>query len=364
MTVHASKGLEARVVFLIDTFHNPKGGSGPKLLEIEDGAPGLAVWVRGEKHDPPPLEPARARYNGQALAESRRLLYVALTRARDRLYICGAKPQTKPADGHWRGIIDAALDGHDLCCEAPCEHGSDPVKQWRKPGWRAAPPADRVVALGTSDLPAWLRTPAQPDLPRPAPLRPSRLADAAEPPALTEAIAAKSAARLRGELVHHLLQHLPGVAAERRAEAAVRLAAARFPALDAAARSEAIAAVQALMVDPVCAGLFDGDGRAEVEIAGKVRIGGRLAEVAGRIDRLAVGPDQATLVDFKTGRPPRDPADVPERHLRQLAIYEALLRDLYPERDIRSVVVWTALPLAVTVPSERLAAAMAAITLP
>jgi ATP-dependent helicase/nuclease subunit A len=366
MTVHASKGLEARVVFLVDTYHSPKGGGsgGPRLLEIEEGDAHSAVWVKAEAADPPQLQPARQRLDEAVHAESRRLLYVALTRAKDRLYICGARGD-REHKGHWRGIIDAALDGHEHCAAAPCEHGDeDQVIQWRTVKAPPAKPQDRPPPSAPSSLPDWLRLPAAPDLPRPPPLRPSRLADAAEPPAVGEVLTARATARLRGELVHHLLQHLPDLPPERRGEAAIRLAAARFPALDEAARAEAIGAAQALMADPFCAPLFDGEARAEVEIAGKIRIGGRAAEVAGRIDRLAIRPDRVVLMDFKTGRPPRDPADVPERHLKQLAIYQALLADLYPGRAIEAAVVWTALPAAVAIPRERLAEAMAAITLP
>ncbi len=133
-------------------------------------------------------------------------------------------------------------------------------------------------------LPAWLRTPAPADLPRPPPLRPSRIVDAADPPPLRDGLTARATARLRGELIHLLLQHLPGVPGERREAAARTLAAARYPALTEGDRAEAVGAALALMADPRCAALFAGEARAEVEIAGKIRIGGAFAEVAGRID--------------------------------------------------------------------------------
>ncbi len=364
MTVHASKGLEARVVFLIDTLHNPKGGgSGPRLLEVEEGDVETAVWVKGEKADPEPLQPARERANAMVAAESRRLLYVALTRARDRLYICGARGEREHKD-HWLGLIDAALDGHENCLDALCEHGDGEVRQWRTVKAPPARPTEDEQRLDVASLPAWLRTPAPADLPRPPPLRPSRIVDAADPPPLRDGLTARAAARLRGELIHLLLQHLPGVPGERREAAARTLAAARYPALTEGDRAEAVGATLALMADPRCAALFAGEARAEVEIAGKIRIGGAFAEVAGRIDRLAIAPDRVTLMDFKTGRPPRDPSEIPEHHLKQLAIYRALLLDLYPDREVAAMVVWTALPQAVTIPPRRLDEALAAITLP
>jgi ATP-dependent helicase/nuclease subunit A len=366
MTVHASKGLEARIIFLIDTVHNPKGGgnSGPKLIEIDEGDADTAVWVKGEKTDPTALEPARARVNELAMAESRRLLYVALTRARDRLYIGSAQSKNQPPQGNWRGMIDDALAGQAQLTEMDAEDREGRVAQWRSVRAKPAAPKALEAAPPKSALPVWLNTPARADLPRPPPLRPSRIADAAEPPPQREGMGVQAQARLRGDLIHHLLQHLPDVEVSRRAGVAVRLAAARFPALPPEIVEAAVADTLALMADSRFSALFSGSARAEVDIAGRVSVGGKSAEVAGRIDRLVITEREVTLMDYKTGRPPRDPADIPENHLRQLAIYESLLRDLYPERTIATAIIWTALPALVVIQPARLADSMAAITLP
>ncbi len=366
MTVHGSKGLEARIIFLIDTVHNPKGGgnSGPKLLEIDEGDIESAVWVKGEKTDPPALQTARARVNDLAMAESRRLLYVALTRARDRLYIGSAEGKRTPADGNWRGLIDAAVAGQASLRQVEAEDGEGPVAQWRSVQAKPAQPQIPDALTPRPALPDWLKVNAPADLPRPPPLRPSRLADAAEPPPLREGITVRASARLRGDLIHHLLQYLPDIAVDRRPGIAAKLAAARFPGLDKSVGNAAIADTLALMAEPRIALLFSGAARAEVDIAGRVTIGERSAEVAGRIDRLVITDHEVTLVDYKTGRPPRDPAEIPDNHLRQLAIYEALLRDLYPDRTLTTAIIWTALPALAVVPPERLAQSLAAITLP
>ncbi len=366
MTVHASKGLEARIIFLIDTVHNPKGGgnTGPKLIEIDEGDAETAVWVKGEKSDPSALEQARTRVNDLAMAESRRLLYVALTRARDRLYIGSAEGKTKPPQGNWRGMIDDALAGQAHLTEVDAEDREGRVSQWRSVKAKPAAPKALEVLPPKSTLPVWLMKAASADLPRPPPLRPSRIADAAEPPLQREGMSVQAQARLRGDLIHHLLQHLPDVDAARRASIAPRLAAARFPALDPQIAEAAIADTLALMGDSRFSTLFGGSARAEVDIAGRVTVGGKSAEVAGRIDRLVITDREVTLMDYKTGRPPRDPSDVPENHLRQLAIYEALLRDLYPDRAITTAIIWTALPALVVVSPARLADSTASITLP
>ncbi len=365
MTVHASKGLEARIVFLIDTTHNPKGSSnsGPRLLEIDESDAETAVWTKGKASDPLALGPARDRHDERALAESRRLLYVALTRARDRLYIGSAYSKQAAVAGHWRGLIDAAVAGHAHLTVIPAEDGEGEVAQWRSVDAKPASPKELPAVEPEAALPTWLKTPARNDLPRPPPLRPSRLADAAEPPPQRDGTTAAADARLRGDLIHHLLQHLPDVPPGERATVGARLAFARFPALGEGVAREALAAAIALMADLRFSLLFSGTARTEVDIAGVVSIGGKQAEVAGRIDRLVITKDQVILIDYKTGRPPRDPSDVPDTHLRQLAVYEALLCDLYPDRTILTAVVWTAIPEIAVVTAQTLADSLASITL-
>jgi ATP-dependent helicase/nuclease subunit A len=363
MTVHASKGLEARIVILADLFHKPAGKHGPRLIEIEAGDPDSAVWSPSKNGDPDSVAEAKDGIESQSLAESRRLLYVALTRARDRLYIAGARSHQKPPEQNWHSLVEAALAGHAHATGAADEAGEGTVLQWRTVVRRPMPIVQDEAAPAAPSLPDWLHQPITADLPRPPPLRPSRIADAAEPPPLRETAAAKINARLRGDLIHHLLQHLPDVAADRRPAIARALAQARFPGLADAAASEAIASTLALMADPRLAILFTGEARAEADIAGRVTIGGQDLDVAGRMDRLAITPDRVMLVDYKTGRPPRDPGDVPASHLAQLAVYDALLRDLYPGRSIDAAIVWTALPAVVILPPSRLAQALSAIRL-
>ncbi|MFM9974445.1 MAG: 3'-5' exonuclease, partial [Beijerinckiaceae bacterium] len=363
MTVHASKGLEARIVILADVFHKPAGKQGPRLVEIEAGDPASAVWSPNKNANPERVTKAKTEVETQSLAESRRLLYVALTRARDRLYIAGARSHQNPPEQNWYSLIEAALAGHAHAADIPDEAGEGSVLQWRTVARKPLPAVQDNAAPMPSMLPEWLHRAAKADLPRPPPLRPSRIADAAEPPALRETATARINARLRGDLIHHLLQHLPDLAAEKRSPVARALATARFPALPEAAVGEAIHSTLTLMADSRLAILFSGEARTEVDIAGRITIDGNDLDVAGRMDRLAITPERVMLVDYKTGRPPRDTDDVPKSHLAQIAVYDALLRDLYPGRTVEAAIVWTALPAIAIIPPEKLAQALATIKL-
>ena len=88
MTVHGAKGLEANTVVLADTTAPPGGPRDPRLLSLDNGA---LVWATARANDVDAMMDARARSQLEARDEYRRLLYVAMTRAAERLVICGAQ---------------------------------------------------------------------------------------------------------------------------------------------------------------------------------------------------------------------------------------------------------------------------------
>ena len=107
MTVHGAKGLEANTVILADTIGKPTGKQDPRLLPLATAA--RIVWAKGQKEDIGPMTEARASAQQDARNEYRRLLYVAMTRAAERLIVCGAKGANKIPDGCWYQLVDDAL---------------------------------------------------------------------------------------------------------------------------------------------------------------------------------------------------------------------------------------------------------------
>ena len=96
MTVHGAKGLEAKNVIFIDhTTTRPEGAHPPRLLTvpIASAPPGATALIWGVRRDKDvgPMAQARAQAIEAARDEYRRLLYVGLTRAADRLLVCGAQ---------------------------------------------------------------------------------------------------------------------------------------------------------------------------------------------------------------------------------------------------------------------------------
>jgi ATP-dependent helicase/nuclease subunit A len=333
MTAHAAKGLEAKIVFLPDTCSAPAGKHDPKLFTLGVGDELSLVWSRGKDSDPDALTQARVAHRAAEAAEHRRLLYVAMTRAEERLYIAGFHRKTPPAEGCWHRMVEAALEGD---CERLSDADGYILRRGHAPlrddlGFGAAP--TRAPAI-----PDFARTPAPAEPSPPPPLRPSNALAGADAFAAVESGAPNSRDALRvliGRLTHALLQYLPACPASRREEAARRFLTLRGANLDEKTSDDIIDAALRAIDDPRLADLFGPRSIAEADVYAALDEG---LTVSGRIDRLAETEDSVLVADFKTGRPHETPNAA---QLRQLALYRAALRPLYPGKRLRCFIVFT-----------------------
>jgi ATP-dependent helicase/nuclease subunit A len=351
MTVHGAKGLEAPVVILPDTLRRPNPRATLRLLPGQDGTP-LPLWApRREGFAAAALDAARAAEEAEDGAEERRLLYVALTRAEDRLIIAGCHGKQRP-EGTWYDLIEAGFRRLSARQEAfdPAAFGAEaggfaPAPLWvLETAQTAALHRERAreAASGTAALPGWAGT-APPDQPAAAPIAPSGGEAGASP-------ADPTGRRFRrGRLIHALLQHLPALPEAEREAAGARFLAR--PGVAAGDAEEALAEALAILRHPALADAFGPDSLAEAPVAGVV--GG--VAVSGVVDRLAVAPGRVTLLDYKTNRPPPESAEaVPAAYLRQMAAYRALLRAAFPGREVLPVLVWTYGPRVMELPGAAL----------
>jgi ATP-dependent helicase/nuclease subunit A len=377
MTVHGAKGLEAPVVFVADDGSGPTHAShDPTLFALPAGDAGTAclVWAARAGDRPTACEPVLAETRRRAAEEHRRLLYVALTRAADRLVVCGWRGTRKPSDDAWHGMVERALspDAEEI---RDAEGGLSALR-WRAPRPAAsaaasvaptdARPDDATIAepADGAGLPAWVDREAEATA-AVLTLSPSAAwADEGAEDATTApgpARVADPAALLRGRLIHRLIEALAPLPEGERVGVAARFLAREAADLPAAL-SEAIAReALGVLAEPALARLFGDAGRAEVPIAGTLARGdGALLSVAGRIDRLAVLPDRVLAIDLKTDRRvPEDAGAVAPAYVAQLALYRALLADLYPGRPVEAAILYTAAPRLVALPEAALDAALA-----
>ena len=357
MTVHGAKGLEAPIVILPDTTTRATSRGGPLLETVEPGF----LWAPRAADDCPPSAAARLAREAATEAESARLLYVALTRARDRLIVCGVESQASRFDRSWYDFVGRAFDdlpNRGFVLDSGGQgrrYGPDPLII---PPVTTAPPSP----AGTSAPPAWTGglAPAEPARARYA--APSAFDDLDFGAAPSPLATVGGLGRFRrGDLIHRLLQRLPDVPPGERADAARRLLA-RERDLSDAQRDEMAAAALAVLADDRFAAVFGPGSRAEVALAGRAsRLPATMA-ISGRIDRLVVTPGRVLVIDFKTNRPAsKRIEDADPAYVRQMALYWAVLSEVYPGRTVEAALVWTDGPALMPVPDVLMAAALDAL---
>jgi ATP-dependent helicase/nuclease subunit A len=357
MTTHGAKGLEAPIVFLPDTTTRAGAQGGP-LLDAEDGG---FLWAPRKQDDCPASARARLAREAASTGESLRLLYVALTRARDRLVLCGVKTKDQYFKGSWCDVAARAFQVPRIAEQTHLVAEGD----WQLTRFGHDPGI--AAALASSDktvhvLPDWARRPAPTD---PAVLRyasPSTLAETERGPSSSPLAARAGLGRYRrGELIHRLLQLLPDLPAHERAEAAGTLLL-REPDLTPDQREEMASAALAVLEDPRFAAVFGPGSRAEVALAGGAADLPAGLAISGRLDRLLVEPDRVLVVDYKTNRPAPQRIEQADRAYKiQMALYCAVLSEVFPGRRIEAALVWTDGPKLMPVPGKIIADTLASL---
>ena len=331
LTIHGAKGLEAPVVFLADAAACPDSRDTHGALvdwPAEAGRPRLMLPVPPREHRDPLTRTLLAAEAEAEAREEANLLYVALTRARQLLYVSGTRG--KGFGESWYAALARLFAGDEQGPEAPlvvAESGTPAAA-----GAAPSPPAPGPAP--------------DPRLARPLPAPPVRLLElapshAAEGPA---APPGDEDGRLYGILVHRLLEHLAGggdPAGGPPPAAAAALELDPDDPLLAAAWDEARAVVN----DPQLATLF----RDEEWVAAWSEVplqyldgDGRL--VHGVVDRLLLAPDRVLVVDYKSHRQAR-PGNLDElgaAYVEQLRLYAAGARRLWPDRTVEAALLFTA----------------------
>jgi ATP-dependent helicase/nuclease subunit A len=359
MTVHGAKGLEAPVVFLADQRRRPQALSG--LFWIDLGNAQLPVWSPNKASDDPVAAGARAAALQRQLEEENRLLYVALTRAEERLYLTGWRGLQPINEPSWHDHVREAAGKAQARTESRPASLTGTEEGWEGETLRVSAGAAIVAteapptAAAEIALPAWLDAPI-PDLPDPPrPLTPSRPSEP-DPATLSPLGADQGWRYQRGRVIHHLLEMLPQLPPAARLGAAEAFVARRSSAVPPAERDALARDVTAMLDVPDFAAVFGPDSRAEVPVVATRRSpAGRTEVVSGQIDRLVVLPDEVWVVDFKSNRPaPMQVLHVSQQYVRQLSAYRSALANLYGEKRIRCFLLWTEGPRLMEIPEDML----------
>ncbi len=340
MTIHAAKGLQAPIVFLPDTTQDLKGHSStrPKMLWPKDKT-GIPLWASRKEFNNKHYVNLQTAALEKTEDESKRLLYVAMTRAEDRLYICG-HGNIKDERNCWYNLIKRSFPLEAKEINFGLDENDEPIAAKRFEYTQEVAPKEEPIKTTTKaatfTLPEWVfNKPADEPLP-PKPLAPSRQE---EEPAINSPLSAEDNWKYnRGNIVHKLLELLPDISSYKWEEALnnyLSRPALNIPLIQQTTLTKELLAI---LNHPEFAAIFGENSRAEVPIVGLLEAN----VVSGQIDRLVVTKTEVLIVDYKSNRnPPVNAANIPPVYIKQMHTYEGVIQSIYPNRIIKSALLWT-----------------------
>jgi len=346
MTVHGAKGLEAPVVILADATYDPARTGGPQSTfahPLQSGGRPVPLVRPRSAERVPPFDVLMDAQAARELEEHWRLLYVALTRARERLIVAGALGRHDLKAESWHATVDRAMRRLGAV-EVDGPWGT--ALGWAGGTKRAAAFRSREARRPEPvSLPDWVRRLAPEEERPPRPLAPSALGTEDSEGFAPPSPAMRAAAR-RGSFLHALFERLPGASPDDRK----RLAKAWLERQGAEEGEAADLADIAcgLIADPRFADLFGPSSLAEAPIAATLPDG---RVIAGTVDRLLIDADRVRVIDFKTGtNVPSGPETLPPGHRAQMEAYAAALRVIFPGRTVEAGLLYTHAPQYVALP--------------
>jgi len=323
MTVHGSKGLQAPIVILPDTTRVPQCKKEAEILFEDD----IFFYPNSAEAYNLVCENIKEKQKQKMMEEYRRLMYVALTRAEDRLIVCGFRKSRQPAEESWYNLLKNSFSKIATLDE--------PSNIWHYKSEQRTETKPKEIQTKTPVIPEsgdWIDVPAQPESPLNKPLTPSK-PDEPEPAALSPLVNSNEAKFYkRGLIIHKLLQFMP------QADTAKVFVKNQAPEMPDTEVEIIVNEVTDLLNNPQFGSLFGKNSKAEVPIMGMT--GGKI--ISGQIDRLVVEKDRVLVVDFKTNRPAAaNEASVPEVYRKQMRAYRELLAQIYPDKKVVTLILWT-----------------------
>ena len=332
MTVHGAKGLEAPIVLMVDTDSVPDTRREVVYFSMSAQGQTLPVVALSEEAKYAPLLlAAKEKKNEQLVNEYQRLLYVALTRAREELHVFGMVSKKGEAKtGSWYETIRRSMKDLNAV-----EEGDELVLRDVRSASAAKATAQHENKL--APLPPWAKNNPRTIEVTPA-VRSSSQLGAGQVPAYV--VASGQNMRERGVRIHRVLQMLHKETDENYISKLVRYVA---PDWNLDEQKKAIIEIHALFNQHQF--LWQHLAHAEVNIAGTIDMAGIKTPISGQIDLLVETPTEMIVLDYKTGRHvPTSAAEVSENYRLQLKTYQALLRQIHPQKPVRVAILWTSVP--------------------
>lgn len=333
LTIHAAKGLEAPVIILADS---ALGESAAKpfqtLLEWPPQAarPESFILLGKKEQQPEAIRQRLEREQQEQRRETANLLYVALTRARQYLFISGVRPAGKDESG-WYFALRRAIDPTEqIAAEEACilSYGTVPALNSNVELAKAA----ETIAV-------------DPRLSQPLAVEPTlhEIAPSHQPHQEQQIYRGDEDGRLRGEIIHRLLQRMSETDAKHWSQTINTVSAEFDLDKDDQFLTQCYEECRKLISDPILASLFQPNSETTAlnEVPLIYRQDGKT--VHGIIDRLLIGEKEVWIIDYKSHRHAtvNNVVEMAQSYREQLGYYTRGIEQLWPQHRVRSFLLFT-----------------------
>ncbi|MBC6443989.1 MAG: UvrD-helicase domain-containing protein [Alphaproteobacteria bacterium GM202ARS2] len=356
LTIHGAKGLEAPIVILASSQWRDRSRSADEPVRRN----GKLLWFGVQDNMDDDSREADDKSKQEGYQEDNRLLYVALTRAQERLYIAGydrgATDEKK--DDEWqtsvpprryrvmRAAFEALRDEWEkgaIPKGLRLEEGSDSDSWVWRLRYETKPQSKKADAKAdkpaSAPLPSWAVVPQRKGATATTPttdIDTDTQGVPARPVTSVTSPLQDDLARQRGNAVHRVLELLPLDVGGKTPDERAQLIRKALGAYDGDS-DEVVRHIQALFADPAINALLSCDCQREVSL-----MDGDDTLRIHRIDRLIVDEDKIRIIDYKSDeRVPSTVRDVSASYQEQLRRYQSKIRVLYPDRACEGYLLWT-----------------------
>lgn len=328
MTVHGSKGLQAPIIFLPDTTSIPLNNN--TIFWDNNTNPSLPLWVSSSKYKNSLCKELKINLNNLEYSEYLRLLYVALTRAEDELYITGYSNKKNISENSWYKIAEKSL-------EKIAEKKDNGTLELYYQGNQ-----NKLETITNNipdekknlNLPGYLQNKAPQEQKPPRPLAPSNIEQ--NNPAPNSLLAEQS--MLRGKIIHSLLQFLPQIEKSKHKNAINNYLNKYKKQLPEDTLNNIHSNINKILENNNFSSVFSKHSIAEVPVTGIVDN----SVVSGQIDRLAINDNEVMIIDYKTNRiAPTSKDKIPSAYISQMNLYRKLVEQIFPKKKISAAIIWT-----------------------
>ncbi len=360
MTIHGSKGREAPIVILPDTTRAAKSDNDNLYYDSETKIP---FWTPNCAFKTDFIKTLNEQEKTKQAQEDQRLLYVAMTRPRDRLILCGHQSGVSKkgyGDNCWYDYFERNLNTNNNSQDLVLDDNQLFGKIWGKlPDGPIAKPKAQIINQEVT-IPDWVHKPIDKGATNHRRIAPSILiVENYEPPAISPISGNKISRFLRGTLIHELLETLPQIKKSHQLEQAQKRLS-RESQIDDELKADIINEALKIINDAQFGDLFSQDSRAEVAIMGKSKLLPNDMIINGMIDRMIIKQDEILVLDYKTNRPPpKNIEGAAPQYINQMACYWALLQETYPKHKIKCALLWTDVPDLMEIPVDLMQHALA-----